>query len=70
MISYDDAMSFGKRPLGMCSAYSLSRSPSITEDKGFYIAVAELRGWALWEASKDCNDMLTNAITKGMTSGW
>ena len=47
------------------------RSPVfMAEDKGFYIAVAGLRGWALWEASNDWNNTLTNAITNGMVSGW
>ncbi|EPS97397.1 hypothetical protein FOMPIDRAFT_127036 [Fomitopsis schrenkii] len=38
--------------------------------KGFYIAEERLRGWAMWEASNDWNDMLTTSMTKAMMSSY
>lgn len=65
MISYDDPTSFGKLLLQSFLCFDLTRDSS-TAAKGKFIAEQGLRGFALWEASTDSNNLLVDAISNAI----
>ena len=67
MVSYDDAESFGMCfSLLLCSDGLTHGQHSITAAKGNFINSAGLRGFAMWEAGGDFNDILLDAISNAI----
>lgn len=64
MISYDDPTSFGT--FAVCNWWDVVLIDLCSASKGKFIVDKQLRGFAMWEAASDHDDLLIDSILTSM----